>query len=90
MRLPNLEVEEIVERHAGPPWRRSRKGNLYRRLLGGAVVTVFRLGDGFAYCIKEKAADARFSKPEWETETEAAIAAMEEFTRPKVAKGDAK
>jgi hypothetical protein len=61
-----------------PTWKRSHKGNLWRRW-GGLTVTVFKNKDDlYAWCIAGSKADGRprFSRCHWVTEDEAVEAVL--------------
>lgn len=48
-------------------WDRSRKGNLWRRYRGN-VLTIFRQGSWFSWCIKPKDGEVRFGNRAFKTE----------------------
>jgi hypothetical protein len=54
-------------------WRRSRKGNLWRKL-EGVTLTVFRCEGGWRYCVAD-AAGPRYGERVYDGEEEAALAA---------------
>jgi hypothetical protein len=65
------------------PWKRSRKGNPYRRLDNGTIVTVFQYHNGpregaFGYSLNTEEFGIQFADGSWETEEEAKDATMED------------
>jgi hypothetical protein len=61
------------------PWRRSGKGNLYRRLPNGECLTIFPRDGGWAWCRADGDSPPRFSRLTYDTEEEALDAVVEEL-----------
>jgi len=59
-------------------FRRSRRGNLWRRLPGGRTVTVFAKDGGYAWCVAGEDGPT-FSPGGYDSEADAPAAAWEEL-----------
>lgn len=56
-------------------WRRSKKGNLWRRMNDGTTITIFSQDIGYGICIHD--ASTWFSRDAYESERDAIVAAYD-------------
>ncbi len=81
--MPVIPRQSRDYANCNPPWKRSRKNNLYKRFPDGSAITVFVHKDGltFGYCVHTLENGVRFSPYCWHSEEEALTAAEEEINR---------
>lgn len=76
MRPTDAQLDVLLnEEMPASPWRRSQRGNLYRRW-ANKVLTVFPRGEGFAFCVAGPGGPL-FSESNFDTEQGAQLAAWE-------------
>jgi len=80
MPMTDAQLDALLAELAPPlPWRRSQKGNLFRRWLD-MTLTVFARRDGrYGTCISPRKGPPRFSPGGYATEADAVAALLEEL-----------
>lgn len=73
----DAQLDALLNEDRPQPWRRSRKGNLYRRWLD-MTLTVFQRQDQlYGYCISPRKGPPRYSAGGYGTEDQAMAAMWE-------------
>lgn len=80
---PTRTLADVLRHRLG--WKRSRKGNPYKRLADGTTVTVFARQDGgYGQCVYSDEHGARYSPDRWETELDAVEGANDWIERAEI------